>query len=415
MKGPGSGLITDNQNYVFSGKPNNGDIDLTISSGNDYLVGNPYASSIDANKFILDNGSVINGTGATTGTLYFWEHWGGGNHNLKDYEGGYATYNLSGGTVAVAKGTPDIDVAQIGVGTKTPGRYIPIGQGFFVVAEGAGGTINFNNSQRVFHKESSGNSIFMGPNMDTEDETPNRSDNLNTTISADINQSTDPRLKIKIGLNSISYYHRQLLVTVDENATINKDWGYDANIYDLQLDDMFWTLDNEKFVIQGIDAINQSTILPLGIQTSTDGNNKISIESLENVPYELEVFIHDKVLDIYHDLKASNYEVYLLAGEYLDRFEITFSNQDALEIDDNQLIKIDVYYSNTIKSIVLINPTLQTIESIEVANILGQTIHTISNVTNENYKEIEVKNLSSGIYIIKLKTRRRKRFKESIS
>ncbi|MFT5217035.1 MAG: hypothetical protein ACI83H_002168 [Glaciecola sp.] len=42
MKGPGSGAISYNQNYVFSGKLNNGDIDLSITTGNDYLVGNPY-------------------------------------------------------------------------------------------------------------------------------------------------------------------------------------------------------------------------------------------------------------------------------------------------------------------------------------------------------------------------------------
>ncbi len=37
MKGPGTGSISTPQNYVFIGKPNNGDITLNISSGNDYL------------------------------------------------------------------------------------------------------------------------------------------------------------------------------------------------------------------------------------------------------------------------------------------------------------------------------------------------------------------------------------------
>ena len=55
MKGPGTGSIVSEQNYVFNGKPNNGDITLTITSGNEYLVGNPYASALDANEFINDN------------------------------------------------------------------------------------------------------------------------------------------------------------------------------------------------------------------------------------------------------------------------------------------------------------------------------------------------------------------------
>ena len=47
MKGPASGGISDDQNYVFSGKPNNGDIDITLNSGSDYLVGNPYPSVLE--------------------------------------------------------------------------------------------------------------------------------------------------------------------------------------------------------------------------------------------------------------------------------------------------------------------------------------------------------------------------------
>ena len=47
MKGSGVGdPVTDVQNYVFSGKPNNGTISTPITSGNDALVGNPYPSAI---------------------------------------------------------------------------------------------------------------------------------------------------------------------------------------------------------------------------------------------------------------------------------------------------------------------------------------------------------------------------------
>ncbi|MBT8271622.1 MAG: LamG domain-containing protein, partial [Bacteroidia bacterium] len=59
MKRPGTGVVLDDQNYVFNGKPHNGQVNLTLSAGNDYLVGNPYASAIDAHQFILDNGPVI--------------------------------------------------------------------------------------------------------------------------------------------------------------------------------------------------------------------------------------------------------------------------------------------------------------------------------------------------------------------
>ncbi|WP_363317315.1 LamG-like jellyroll fold domain-containing protein, partial [uncultured Lutibacter sp.] len=88
MKGTG-GVGSIDQNYVFVGRPNNGNIELTVSGDNDYLIGNPYPSAIDANQFILDNKSFI------TGTLYFWDHYGGDSHYLLDYQAGFATYNLS--------------------------------------------------------------------------------------------------------------------------------------------------------------------------------------------------------------------------------------------------------------------------------------------------------------------------------
>ena len=136
MKGPGSGEITDDFSYVFNGKPNNGDVNLPIDAGNDYLIGNPYPSAIDANEFILDNGPNHDGAGGApliNGALYFWEHWGGGTHNLTSYQGGYATYNLSGGTAAVSYGVIDPNFSTGGTPNKIPGRYVPISQGFFVV------------------------------------------------------------------------------------------------------------------------------------------------------------------------------------------------------------------------------------------------------------------------------------------
>jgi len=71
MKGTsGSTPITNNQNYVFKGIPNNGVITLALNknvtaqnpSGNvDRLIGNPYPSAIDATEFILDNMSIADG------------------------------------------------------------------------------------------------------------------------------------------------------------------------------------------------------------------------------------------------------------------------------------------------------------------------------------------------------------------
>ncbi|WP_296381758.1 choice-of-anchor D domain-containing protein [Winogradskyella sp.] len=398
MKGPGTGSILTDQNYVYLGKPNNGDINLTINAGNDYLVGNPYASAIDADIFIADNGPELDYDPATdptpllSGTLYFWEHWGGASHNLADYQGGYATYNFSGAVAAASYGTNDPDVATGGTPTKLPGRYIPVGQGFFVTAENTG-AINFNNGQRIFRKEGGASSVFM------------RNANATATQSDYNDEEIDDRMKFRIGFNSVNTLRRQLLLTIDERASLDVDWAFDAKMNESQMDDMYWMINDEEYIIQASDEAEESSVYPLGIKTDSDGLNTITIDDLENVPNDLEIYVHDITLDLYHDLRESDYEVFLNAGEYLDRFEITFTtNHDSLGVDDQTINSIDVLYSNDIEKIILINPNLINVKSIELFNVIGQSVYTIENISESGYSEYEVKNLSTGTYIVKLYT-----------
>lgn len=382
MKGPGTGPITSDQNYVFNGKPNNGDVTLSISANNDYLVGNPYASAIDAHEFITDNPD-------TNGTLYFWEHWGGNSHALSQYRGGYAQYNYSGGTPNAYLATldPDVDNSLPATPSKLPGRYIPVSQGFFVYSPG-GGTINFKNDQRVFETEGA-NSTFIRASSES-------SENIGS-------YNEDGRMKFRIGFDSFNGIHRQLLLTIDSNATPDVDWGYDGKLNEEQMDDMFWMIEGGKYVIQGSNEALPETIVPLGIHVRDDGLNSITIDHLENVPDEMDIYVHDNVLNVYHDLRQSDYEVDLTAGDYLNRFAITFENSGALSIDDNVLNNaFEVFYNNDSESIVLRNPSLMEIDSIELFNILGQSIYYTNEIDKQNYTEIKVSSLITGAYIINI-------------
>ncbi|WGD34158.1 LamG-like jellyroll fold domain-containing protein [Olleya sp. YS] len=390
MKGVANtnGNVTLEQNYVLEGKPNNGEITLPITAGNEYLVGNPYASAIDAHQFIMDNAPTIEGAGSTTGTLYFWEHWGGGSHNLADYQGGYATYNLSGATPAASYGTNDPMVATGGTPSKLPGRYIPVAQGFFVKSENTG-TVKFSNSQRVFEKEGSA-SVFVRQSAE------------NTTAQ---NYNSDDRLKIRLGLNSVNGIHRQLLVTQDQNAKSGYDWGYDGELTESQIDDMYWIIDNNNYIIQGTDVIDVNTVLPIGLKTDTAGNNTITIDALENVPADLDIYVHDILNGTYHDLRQTDYVVNLGAGEHLNRFEIVFDTPEALSIEDDVLESdINIYYSNSLQSIVVNNPKLNNIKSVNLYSILGQHITNFSEVDTQDYIELNTGKLSTGSYIITLLT-----------
>jgi hypothetical protein len=398
MKGPGSGTIVDQQNYVFLGKPNNGDINLTLNAGNDYLVGNPYPSAINANTFITDNGPTIAGSGADpliSGTLYFWEHWGGDSHNLSDYQGGYATYNFSGGVAAPSLGTNDPNVGTGGTPTKTPGLYIPVSQGFFVIGE-ATGTINFNNGQRAYKKEKfsgADSSVFI------------RSSGAAANTS-DGNDAIDERMKFRIGFNSINTIHRQLLLTIDEATTTGYDWSYDAMTYDNQMDDLYWIIGNQQYTIQASNVAEPDTVYPIGIKTTDDGLNTITLDDLENVPNNMDVFIHDLENDTYNNLRENDFQFFLAAGEYSNRFELTFSDatEDTLGVGELQLNTLDVFYNIETESLAVFNPNFVAVKSIQLYNLMGQQITNIKHISELDYFEYEVKNLNTGTYILKINT-----------
>ncbi|WP_299555827.1 LamG-like jellyroll fold domain-containing protein [Seonamhaeicola sp.] len=413
MKGPGT--AGSDQNYVFSGQPNNGDISLTIAAGNDYLVGNPYPSALDANAFLQDNlgttdggnnpaGNIINGA------LYFWEHYAVDSHQLSDYQGGYATYTLMGGALAVNNDTRiDNDGSS---GTKLPERYIPVGQGFFVSAildtdlvsdpndpgitqPIVGGSILFKNSQRVFQKEnvsgSNTGSVFLKGKSKEKGQTTKTGNPV------------DDRQKIRIMFNTPDGYHRQLLVGVDERASNNFDLGFDGPLIEDNKEDLFWTLGNSKLIIQAVDNFNDTQVLPLGAKISKDGLATFSIDGLENIADNLDILLHDKELSVYHNLRESHYETFITAGEHLTRFELTFaSSSSLLENEDITNENLQVYFSNEKESIIVLNPTIRHIETISLYNILGQSIINIDANTDENYLEVKTKNIKTGTYIIKM-------------
>ncbi|MCF6180613.1 choice-of-anchor D domain-containing protein [Lutibacter sp.] len=379
MKGTGAPGSPD-QNYVFEGKPNNGTINLTIAAGNDYLVGNPYPSAIDAYQFIDDNPDI-------TGPLYFWEHYGGDTHNLAGYQAGYATLTKSGGVLAAAHPS----VSNLGSATKTPGRYVPVSQGFFVYSS-TGGTIHFNNGQRIFVKEAVGTSVFMKT-------AKGKGSKTTKTKTPEI----DTRSKFRIGFNAPKIDHRQLLLTIDKNTTDAVDWGYDGEIYEIFGDDMYWLIGDKKYVIQATNIISKEKEIPLGIQLSESGKITIKIDALENVDENTKLYIKDKLTGETYDITNQPFETNLEAGNYADRFVLAFQPK-LLSIDEVTLNKgVKIYMNNSSSELNIEKIADINIQSIILYNYLGQVVNSWKSDINNRYMYLPV-NTSTGVYIVQLNT-----------
>jgi hypothetical protein len=377
----GSNTSAGEQNYTFEGKPNNGVIELTISANNHHLVGNPYPSAIDADRFIDDNGS-------TTGTIYYWEHYGGDTHLLSSYQGGYATYTKAAGTPASS--SPGDGVSSLGTSVKgAPKQNIPVGQGFFVVGDQDGGQIQFNNSQRVFEAETFGNSIFM------------RTDNSKSTTSN--NSGNDLRPKFRIGFDAPQISHRQILLTLDENTTDAVDWGYDAEMIEVFDDDMYWVVDDKKYVIQATNEFGSDKEIPLGIQTKKGGLIRIKIDELENAEEYPFLYIKDSLTGETHDITNQDFEINLEAGEYLNRFFLVTQATLNITKEVTLLDGIQVYMNNSISELQLNRLVDTEILNVSVFNYLGQQVKTWSINTDERFISLPLK-IVTGAYIVKVET-----------
>lgn len=392
----GSGSASANQTYTFVGKPNNGLITSPIAANNLNLCGNPYASALDATAFINDN------TTSLDGNLYFWEHSSLNNsHALGNYKGGYSARNLSGGVGPVAPA----GINGLGGVTRSPNRYIPVGQAFFVVGTATGGTITFNNNQRGFVKEDDAvNSNVMFKNVINPMTVDHFHQNNNDLVPEDTNQ------RIRVGFNSFDGFHRQtLLAFVGPNATNGMDNGYDAAGFDDNPSDMYLLNAGNKLIIEGENDFNQNLIFPIGVKTSNDGNVQLTLDGTENFDPSQEMYIYDNVTNIYNDIKNQMFEINLTAGTYDNRFSLRFTNPSSTALGTNNLdaqnnILVSFSNSNNVLSIKN-NQKDNTVTSVSLFNLLGQSLQTVK-VENQDQTNIliPIQNLSTGTYIVKINT-----------
>jgi hypothetical protein len=420
MKGTsGPVAISDLQNYVFKGLPNNGDITLELDNTSEEvnrLIGNPYPSALDAREFILDNLSVADGGNNLNGTvfngaLYFWDHFGEENtHTLRGYVGGYATKNLTGGAIAISNDSRINNTSDAGnpaTGTKIPGDYIPVNQGFFVstgldgfnndndpatpISTVVGGDIIFKNSQRVYATEDGSTSMFM--KLASNKKTKSNSDEV----------SKNTRPLIKLIYDSPSGYHRQIVIGAIDEASNGFDLGYDAFLADLSEEDMYWVYNNSKLVIQGVNNFNQDQEFPLGVKVKTRGIISIAIDDLVNVDPSQEIYIKDTHTGETFNIKRQPFQTVLDPGSYDDRFYLVFQpSQNALGLSDIELANnCMAFYESQNSNLTIILKSNNEVLSGSIINLMGQKMKSINGFSDRISIPL---NLTLGTYIIQLNT-----------
>ncbi|KOP39740.1 T9SS C-terminal target domain-containing protein [Flavobacterium sp. WLB] len=387
---------TGAQRYDFRGKPNDGNITVTVGAGNaSTLTGNPYPSALHLNAFLLD---PLNS--ACTGIAYFWEQDKTTNsHLIKAYRGGYATYSPgslgSNGIYVPAtfnsyNGDGSLNTVGTSSGLMRQRKYSPIGQGF-VIKGAANGTVTFRNSYRIFYKEGAGLSQFEKP---AKDKTTAKTEATAKTEKAE--ESNDiPHIRINAIINN--EFTRQLALAFLPEATDGVDRGLDAVSMDNFPSDTFFLMEGKNYIITGtnFDITKQ---IPLTVKAEASTTLKFYIPEVINFDPAQNIFIYDASDASYHNIKTGNYEVTIPAGVFPDRFKITFTNK-TLGTDENAKSNFFIMQDNSSRLLKASNPDFILFKSFYLYDMVGKTVRYKENLGVEENYSFSTSGLSSGVYI----------------
>lgn len=354
---PSSGVGTV-FNGSFEGIPNNGLISIPAQggTGNWNLIGNPYPAAIDADKFLLANSTLLDGT------LRLWTHntlpsaipsYPGFSPQALNYSSDdYATYNLSGSI-----GFPS---DNIGGNSAAPGKFIGAGQSFMIEGGTSSGTVIFNNEMR---KKEIGY------------------DNTQFFRSEDSNLLLTEKNRLWLEVIHQNGKFKQMMVGYVEGATNDLDWGYDSKIMNTG-NLKFYSLSNEnKLAIQGkAIPFSQSDVISLGITTTLSGEFLINLYDFDSFFDNQDVFLIDNYTNTYHNIKEGFYAFASVAGTFDDRFELRF-NEESLSLNPVfSTNKKVLCYAN--ESDILIKSNESEIDTVSVFDSAGRLLHQEAKINN---------------------------------
>jgi hypothetical protein len=391
------GMAATDINSSFTGRPNNGNIGVTVNRGvyndvdyfgangalitslddNHNLIGNPYPSAINALRFIYDNSAVIKGT------IKLWKHGidpglNNGGTITNPFYGTY-TYNYSASDYMV--------ITYTGSTVPTASSSIKAGQAFFVEMQNGtegSGTVFFNNVQR---RDSGGlpyanDNFFRNANQENDD-----LDNLE-------------RHRIWLDILDSNNTSERALVGYIEGATMGDDNNYDA-IADPLTMGIYSLINNKPFIIQGRSLpFDDNDQVAIGFNVPSTGTYKIAINTADGLFLGSQnIYLKDELLNIYHDLKSAPYSFTATAGVYNNRFKLVYKNTVLSNVAFNEN-EIQIAKNKNIIDIVSGNEIM---DNVKVYDIRGRLLVEKTKI-NANTISIDMNNIQDQVLIINIVT-----------
>jgi hypothetical protein len=276
-----------------------------------------------------------------------------------------------------------------------PTGKIAAGQSFFATAKvtaAAPITVEFNNTMRV----GAGGAPLANNQF------------FRTSNAKEKTANSIEKHRVWLNVSNTQGAFKQTLVGYVTDATNAYDSRFDGESFGGNTYVDFYSInENKNLTIQGRALpFDENDTVPLGFKTTIAGSFTIDIDEVDGLLANQAVYLEDKVTNTVSNLKNSNYTFTTAKGTFNDRFVLRYTDK-TLSIDDTyQEDGILVFYSNNYKTLIIKNKVMDsTVNSVALFNMAGQNIEKWDVKDNgQTNIQIAIKNIPSGIYIVKVKT-----------
>lgn len=366
---PFTGTGTGSIDLKFTGTANNGDVQVAVdkvagndtSARNNNLLANPYPSAIDAEKFLIENNSLVDGV------IYLWRANTPNNTGTAQYAvADYIAYTKAGAQ------------AYSGITTTGFDGHIASGQGFKVRAL-TNGTAKFTNCMRVIDN----NSQFLRTNAFA-------------TSSSEV--ALD---RFRISLQTDNGIANQILVAYLPETTLAYDYMYDARMLTTAGTNIYSILDNDtqKLAINARPDFTNTDEVILGFSKEASVTNPMLINIVDHegifANNQTPIYLHDTQLNVYHNFANGGYSFTTTAQEDNNRFKIVYQAGQL----NNDVFDTNAAFATLNNQVLAVNASLP-IKNVMVYDITGRLIldKTVNSTTSFNVPFHQ----PQAVYIVKI-------------
>jgi hypothetical protein len=160
------------------------------------------------------------------------------------------------------------------------------------------------------------------------------------------------------------------------------------------------TPENTRLSINALPFTDEADfIIPLGLKSNQDGFVSFTIKDAQGIFADMRLFLSDMVTGTMQDLLPDQqYEIFLLTGEYHNRFYIN-AYSSTTDIPEHKPVSDDIFIIYSSNGILKsqINKLSGSYGTLTISNLLGQTLFS-SKVYETGYHEFDPI-IKDGIFI----------------